>query len=342
MILPKGQPIFEEIPSSRVHLGNLLEYLKEGHFSGFLELMEENTKGTILFQQGRIIDLSFSSNLKIEPDAVNGSNAFPFILNLSKSSAAKINLYRFNPAMVEAFATTAAKERISQNLNTDFVDIHRVLAHLGKRRFTGHMDMKFSDGKLIAYIFFQNGKAVDCFFFSKNSRNTRSGLHILSHVIQHAAKVGASLNIYKRTGPPKPMEVGSTTNPEREKVVDFLQYSFQLIYSRLKKQKGEHRFEQLFTDACIALTGQYPFMHPFAEMVTYANGNLSIDPETDLMEVMTALNGCLDHTFKAIGTEKVDPLPAIRTDIKQAWDGQFQDLGAWQIDQALPILFDAN
>ena len=298
--------------------------------------------GIILFRQGRIIDLSFSNGYKSKSDAITGSDAFPFILNQSKSKVAKIDLYRFNQQMAEAFGAMTGKERVSQNLNTDFVDIHKVFAHLGKKKFTGHMDMKFSDGKLIAYVFFQNGKPVDCFFFSKESRNTHSGLQILNHVIQHAAKVGASLNIYRRLGQPKTMEVSSVAHPPREKVIDFLQFGFQLIYTKLRKRLGESKFEQFFTDACIALTDRYPFMHPFAGMVSCANGNLSIDPEADLTEVLQAINGCLDHAFKAIAAEQFDPLPMIRPEIKQAWDSQFQDLGAWQIHLALPVLFEGN
>jgi hypothetical protein len=192
---------------------------------------------------------------------------------------------------------------------------------------------------LIAYVFFQDGQPVDCFFFSKKSRNTHSGVKIIDHVLRLAAEVGASLNLYRRTGAPKAVEIETAGEPVNEKIIDFLKYSFHVIHARLKNHSQENRFEQFFTDACIALTDQFPFLHPFAGVISLSKGNLAIVPEVDLPILLSAINSCLSHAFKAIATVREDLPSIIRTDIKQALNSQFQELRAWRIDLALPVFF---
>lgn len=340
LILPKGQAVVENMQASCVHMINMLRSLEETGFSGYLELQVEDSKGIVFFGKGEVINSLFVDGEKQEK--ITGQEAFSLILDQSNSKDGIINQYRFNTNIIKVFATMASNEVVFNNLSTDFISLEKIIPDLGRKGLTGYLELKMANKKQMAVIFFEEGKPVECLFSSLKTGNMRSGLKILNSVVKHASEVGAVFNVYRasmHSAQEKKMAVPSS---DREKVMEFLEVSFDIINSVFSSHLGENGFEHVFADMCIEVTDEYPFMHPFADVIVYRDGHLKVDSEAEMIQVLEGVNECLRRVFEKVTSTTGNVLPEVKTRIVDAMGEERQKLIRWQIDKHIPVLFEGG
>ena len=249
IILPKGQAVYEDLQTSCVHMGNMLQSLEEENFSGYIELRSDRSQGVIFFGMGEVIN-AFFQNGRSEEKTI-GQDAITLILNESKSKHGMIKQCRFSADIIKVLATLASNEVVYNNLSTDFISIEKIIDNLGARKLTGYMELEMLAKLQIAVIFFQEGRPVECVFCSLTTGEVRSGIGILDSIVKHALKVGADINIYKGALQPSTEKLEAVPSPDMKEVILFLEVSFNIINSTLSKHSGGESFEEAFTDACI-------------------------------------------------------------------------------------------
>ncbi len=340
LLLPKGQPVVENLQTSCIHMGNMLNSLEETGFSGYLELQVDDSKGVIFFGDGEIISSLFMNGGNREK--ITGQEAISLILDRSNSKDGFINQYRFNTNIVKVLTTLASNEMVFHNLSTEFISLEKIIPYLRREVFNGYLELQIPSKKQMSLIFLKEGKPVECFFSSLQTGAVRSGINILNSIVQHASEAGAVFNVYRRSIRPAQEKIMAVPPPDREEVMGFLDVSFNIINFVFGKHLGESSFEQIFTDACIEVTDRYPFMHPFADVVVYRDGHLKVDPEVEMVEVLEGINECLQLIFKNVESTNGNLLPEVKTRIEDAIGEVKEKLVRSHMDKHIPLLLEED
>jgi hypothetical protein len=333
LILPKGRAVVENMPASCVHMSNLLESSEATDFSGYIELRMENATGIVFYCEGEVINSLFVDEKTFLRKT--GQEAFSLLLNQGDLKDGIISQHGFSTNIAKALATTASNKIVFSNLSTDFISLKKIIGNLESKGFTGYIELQLTDKKQIALIFFEGGKPIECSYSSLKTGKSRSGLDILSRVVKYASQVGAVINVYETIKQPTGKIKMATPSPDRKDIVEFLKVSFHIMDSVFTSQFDNNEFENVFTDMCIGVTDDYPFMHPFADEIVYRDGHLNIDSEVSIEQALEGINRCLYCVFESTGHMP----PEIRTGIMDAMGEESLALMKRQVGKKIPILF---
>lgn len=189
VVLPRSNPLYENIPAHKATLPDILNKMGSGGFSGYLSYLSPAAEAYALFAKG-----SLTSILLVEEQRRRtGFDAIAGLFELALRQEGQFNVYRMTTDIVMCTHALLHGEQILQPQEVRTVDLKAVLERMKLQTLNG--TVLFSTAERNAMIFYKEGQAIG--FYHDGAREVETSALESQRI---AALPGASVEI--RSSPP--------------------------------------------------------------------------------------------------------------------------------------------
>jgi len=197
MLIPKGEPRFQNLSTAYTDLPALLKTLKAEGFSGTVEVEFPGHQGTVFAASGEIINAEVRKGT--DSKRLTGQEAMQDILNLSSQRDGIVHVYRMSSDRAAAVAGMLQSIILFKELSSDFIRVDRLIVKLREEKHNGFMEILTRDRKEMGVLLLQDGEIADLFASSETGICPVETKNI-PIVLEHAVKQGILLNVYRNQG----------------------------------------------------------------------------------------------------------------------------------------------
>ncbi|TYO99860.1 hypothetical protein EDC39_10120 [Geothermobacter ehrlichii] len=157
ILLPKGNPVKENIDPGKVNLPDALAKLQKGNFTGYLRFDTTKGVGILIFDKGRLISALFEGGTQREI----AYDAIAVIFERSLAGGAALNIYRLSSELAMSVHALLHGEVLYKGQEVKLLDIRALLGKLKEDRITGCLRIYTTDR--VALIFYREGQPLGFF-----------------------------------------------------------------------------------------------------------------------------------------------------------------------------------
>lgn len=157
ILLPRGNPLKENVDPGRVNLPAALEKLRAGDFTGYLRFDTRRGTGVLIFDAGRLISALFQS----EKEHLIAYDAIAAIFDHSLAGGAKLDIYRLSNELAMSIHALLHGEVLYRGQELRLIDIKSLLGRMKEEQMSGCLRI-YTD-EHIALIFYRNGTPLGFF-----------------------------------------------------------------------------------------------------------------------------------------------------------------------------------
>lgn len=161
-VLPKVNPLYENISSEKIIISEVLERLGKGGFTGYLSHSLPGFESYCLFAKGKLICVISTDGSKDK----TGFEAITLLFEKVITSGGEIDVYRMTPDLVMCSHALVAGIRLFDDNEVRQVDIKGMLLQLKTKAFNGVVN--FYTNERNAMIFYRNGQPIG--FYNDGSK----------------------------------------------------------------------------------------------------------------------------------------------------------------------------
>ncbi len=267
MILPKGRAEYENLNTSFVDFGGLIEDLKANGFTGYVKVSFWEYEGVLFVDNGTIINgVEETGRAKS-----TGQQAVSGIMRQAEEKNGSVSVYALTADMVTMLASVLESELVHKDLNTDFSDLGQLVAKLQSEGHTGYVEVALKGGMGSAMILLRSGEIVESMLSSGSE--VLSGTQALPHIMEAASSVDAVFNVHRTA-----LEGAFENTGEIVVALELPQLLtvWQNVLATVERisdgHAGEGSFLDAFKDSLIESAEEYPFLDPFAGEFDYRDG----------------------------------------------------------------------
>jgi len=315
MLLPNGLPLYEHLDTGFTRLPELLQTLREARFHGYVEIQFPKHQYVLLCDSGDLV-----SALE---DGEGQRRAGPEVLSAAMARAGErggeIRVVELTPELVFLCASQTLSQPVHAGLSTEFTQLDRLLADLGRQRHTGHVEVLFTSGAT-GMVFFDQGQAVDVVCTGFPDPKPEDGTPLL-RFLGYAQKVGGTINVFRSAGtplnrltpsaPPAPSSpatpaAASTPAPapeSSERLLGALEELLAEIEAAVESAAGAGAFERGFRQAQQECSQAYPFLDPFEGLFEFREGRMKFEGAEPPEVLIPAVRECLGRTLARLAGE---------------------------------------
>jgi hypothetical protein len=157
VLLPRGNPVKENVNPGKVNLPDALDKLRQGKFTGYLRFDFADGTGIFIFQTGRLISALFETpreNL-IAYDAI--ARTFREALK----GDGRLDIYRLSPELAFSIHALLHGEVLHRGQDLLLIDIRSLLTRMRDEQRSGCL--RIYSQNHIALIFYRDGKPLGFF-----------------------------------------------------------------------------------------------------------------------------------------------------------------------------------
>ena len=157
ILLPRGNPVKENVNPGKVNLPEALDKLRQGKFTGYLRFDFTGGTGVFIFQAGRLISALFETpgeNL-IAYDAI--ARTFSEAIN----GDGRLDIYRLSPELSLSIHTLLHGEMLHRGQDLQLIDIRSLLTRMRDEQRSGCL--RIYSREHIALIFYRDGRPLGFF-----------------------------------------------------------------------------------------------------------------------------------------------------------------------------------
>jgi hypothetical protein len=283
VIIPKEQPVIENLNSFYVDIDRLLEHYQGEMVSGGVYLKSVSTEAAVFFDNNAILGGVYVSN----GTTLNGDEAVDRIISDCKTGNFSISVFEIDPARISYWANIPSAQRIYDNLSTEFTDLQGLMKKMGKEKLTGYIEVVINneDGKQ-AWVFFQNGMIIGGVDTWERSNLDRTGEY-LKRLIAYTKNSSGIFHVCK-------VVMGQETASKGEEVVVQLQKVLTDLEDQLKSRNiSAADFERELRKKLVDHADRFAFLDPFAGEFSYAERKLSFEGEASNKELVEGTLTCV-------------------------------------------------
>lgn len=157
-LLPKGNPIYENVAAAKIRVPDMLEKLKANSFSGYLAFVfPGGAEGILLFEEGKMI----SAILDRDGAKTTGFEAIATIFNAIFADGGSLNVYRMSKDLTMCIHALLHGEMQYKAQELKLIDIKTLLAKLKAQQMNGCLRIYTEDRA--ALIFYKEGNPLGFF-----------------------------------------------------------------------------------------------------------------------------------------------------------------------------------
>ena len=157
ILLPRGNPVKENINPGKVNLPGALKKLQAGRFTGYLRFDGEQGTGVFIFEKGKLVSALFEA----EQERLIAYDAVTRIFEESLLGRMSLDIYQLSPELALSVHGLLHGEMLYRGQELKLIDIKSLLARIRQERMNGCL--RIYAGERIALIFYEKGNALGFF-----------------------------------------------------------------------------------------------------------------------------------------------------------------------------------
>ncbi len=321
IIIPKEQPVIENLNSYYLDIKKLVEHNQGELGTGAVYLKSPSAESVIFFDENSLINIIFL-NTEV---TLRGSEALESIIETSSNSNFAVAVYRIDPEKIYFWASLQYAEEYYKNLSTDFTDPEKLIHKMELEKFTGYIDFLIDDGKERGLVFLNNGVflGTSC---SWEENILKSSKENLNNLLLRAKKQGSLFNVNKIHFDKEHLYDNKLKNNQTGilNMIRDLLFIFENLVAENKKIKAD--FNTLLKKKFMEKIDRYDFLDPFAAEFQYDNGTVAFTGNTsnDLL-----IKGIME-SIKELGIE-LGMIDLLRRNLDDWRDKFFDEIEKYHI-----------
>jgi len=157
ILLPRGNPVKEQIDPGKVNLPDALGKLHAGSFTGYLRFDCRQGTGILIFEAGRLVSALFEG----ERERLIAYDAIARIFEQSLAGGARLDIYRLSADLAMSVHALLHGEVRYKGQELKLIDIKSLLVKLKEEQMSGCL--RIYTEERIALIFYRNGTPLGFF-----------------------------------------------------------------------------------------------------------------------------------------------------------------------------------
>jgi len=157
VLLPKGNPVKENVNPGKINLPAALEKLQTGKFCGYLRFDFADGTGVIIFENGRLISALFEGSTQ----RLIAYDAIATIFEKSLEGNGQLNVYRLAPELALSVHALLHGDVLYKGQELKLIDIKSLLGRLKEMAMSGCL--RIYTGDRVALIFYRDGSPLGFF-----------------------------------------------------------------------------------------------------------------------------------------------------------------------------------
>lgn len=189
ILLPRGNPVKENVNPGKVNLPEALDKLRQGHFTGYLRFDFDDGTGIFIFQSGRLISTRFETHRE-------GLAAYDAIVRTfleTLTGEGRLSVYRLSPELAFNLHVLLGSKVLHSGQDLQLVDIRALLARIRDEQRSCCLRIHSRDH--VALIFYQEGRPLG--FFHDGSADIETTADLSRSV---AREPGAKIDVLVSRG----------------------------------------------------------------------------------------------------------------------------------------------
>lgn len=283
--------------------------------SGYLRIQNKDAEGYLFLRHGKAFNSRFCADVN-EVHYLIGRDAAEAMNKYCYENSHRLLVYLLDPKITEVIAAIVTGRDRHKRLHTQFVDILKFTRHLVNSGFSGYMHVHIASMNRCAICVYKNGRATGCILYPSDGLGVITKLAQWDFFLAEAQERGAVFSVFEPV-----QAVWDSVKfgfiPKMRVHIHLLHDILRICENAFNSKDDTSGFEDLFVDACIQVTDQYPFMHPFDNEVYYEKGKLNIKHGLDFNEVLNGLNAVLKEIFYMAGAAGQSILTDVQTRIEE-------------------------
>lgn len=323
MILPKNQPVHENLNTSYTNFDQLVNDLRANQFTGYVNLSSWKYEGILFVDSGNLVNVVEETEGKRR----TGLGALEGLRTRAREKDGAIGVFRLDGDLVALLAGSAQRSALYEQLSTDLTTFDRLIAKLQKEVLTGHVEVQLPD-KSSGMIFLEKGATISS-FYSVNGATVMGDTAI--EKLAHSANDGAMFNVY-RSDPTASFEQDFV----KLELIQAWQNLLALVESAVDQATSTGTFTTEFKRGCLENLQEYPFLDPFAGGFEFKGGQMHFEGSTSNAKFTSGVASALKAAaikFDARGAS------ALQEAMRTAAQTQRDALETWGIVAALAPFF---
>lgn len=323
MIFPKRDSVYQNLNTSFTNFGELLVDLKENSFTGVVQVSYWEYEGTLLLDNGNIIN----AIEEINGNVVSGASAVKKVTEKAREKDGALSVYTQKGEMITMLASVAKSEIVYENLSTEFTSLDALISKLQSEDHTGYIEIAFTGNDQKGYIFLLDGRVIEVLLLVRGEEV--SGSTVITRILELTSTTGAVFSVYRAA-----IE-DALSESEMIKVSYNLPQLLEVwgavigaVESAVDSMLGKNEFLNSFKDTCIDKADLYPYLDPFAAKFHYEAGEVTFSGEVQ-KNFSQSIGDCLWATIELLAERAAlndkdlfGPVKSAMDDIKD----NYQDL----------------
>lgn len=157
ILLPRGNPVKENINPGKVNLPDALDKLRQGKFTGYLRFEFVDGTGIFIFQTGRLISALFETGR----DNLIAYDAIARTFHEALKGDGRLDIFRLSPELAFSIHALLHGEVMHRGQDLQLIDIRSLLTRMRDEQRSGCLRIYSRDH--IALIFYRDGKPLGFF-----------------------------------------------------------------------------------------------------------------------------------------------------------------------------------
>lgn len=154
IILPRSNPLYEQIPNQKIKLPEVLAKMGNGGFTGYIGYSSQTAEAYVLFIKGALISLLLYEDNRRK----TGFEAISGLFDCSLTEAGHFNIYRMTADIVMCTHALLHGEQLLQPQEVRTVDLKSLFERLKLQRLNG--TVLFTAPERSAMIFYKEGAPI--------------------------------------------------------------------------------------------------------------------------------------------------------------------------------------
>jgi hypothetical protein len=283
VIVPRGNPVFENLNSYYLDLRRLLEHCQGEMGSGAIYLKSPTAEGAIFFEAHEVLGGTFENRL----EKLAGKAAIDRLLTPSPTENYQVSIYEVAPEEAYYWSSIPNAKRIYEDLSTEFTDLEGLIKKMSSEKLSGYIEISLNSELDGGFLFFRNGQVVGGYYFwEKNFSTSRENQDLLLRKakrnggIFHVSKISVETKKARET--PK-----KESTPEVVAALEGLLDLLESFFTSSQPLKGD--FNTLLKKKFLDLADEYAFLDPFAGEFQYSGRKIRFASEANDAELAKGL-----------------------------------------------------
>jgi len=168
VIVPRGNPVFENLNSFYLDLRRLLEHCQGEMGSGAIYLKSPTAEGAIFFEAHEVLGGTFENR----DEKLAGKAALDRLLSASPAENYQVSIYDVAPEEAYYWSSIPDAKRIYEDLSTEFTDLEGLIKKMSSEKLSGYIEISLNSELDGGFLFFRNGQVVGGYYFWEKNFST--------------------------------------------------------------------------------------------------------------------------------------------------------------------------